>query len=969
MLKTFLINLGLALLVLNVLSVCFPDFSVKINQASAGESASNGWFYSGWQYRKEHNITHEEVTNDIRFYDLSDPWVTISGNPTQRHAFQPVHNTTIVEVDKFVDGAFRKYLAYDSDVAGSEIRLYYTNDTAGTWTAYSGNPILGPRTYHYRWPSAAYVDGTFHMFLTDRTDGTLERWTSTDGIRYEFTENVKIGGNQWKNPFIWFNLNDNKWYLYTHDASGGTEYFKVRNAEDIEDLDEAGDTIVISKNIPFGSPTVMFYDEKYWLLGEILEGGVWKVAAHYSDTSPSSGFKECANSPMISDDECCPMLLLNEEQNQAYLFTSKDSDVWYQDTRGVYLNSTITSEASDLIDYQVRITANYGNGTDNGENVYLNGHSKVDFGDVRFTWFNSSSGYEVNCNYWIEELKTADYAVFWVKIPEISSATNNTIYIYYGRDNVVTTSNSDATSDFFDDFSSTLSKWTVVGGTWQIENGELSAETTAAPFGQRIRANNSSFGNHSVHVKVKWISGTYFEHGPCVRGQQPNEPANGYMTLLSTWGGDSRDRISKMSNGLETTIAGQGTTNPSKNVWYTFVFKLYGNMLKSSIAPLYPIEITTTDNTFSSGTLCLFSWSGSSEHVHYDNLFVCKYVYPEPSHASWGNEETGEYIVIDQAFVSDERADVGSTQTIALHAKWNNNGSDITGGSIYINNTEYITNSTGWITLNVNSPFVGKDVWITTGVNCNGITTYMQTAQAPSIIWDRIEITQGDTTKETLTLGETATIWLRALYEYDNTAFTSTNGTLYLNGSAMTWSATNTRWESTYTAIAIETATFTISGVYDDSQGLTTINDTVGTQTITVWSTPFSIISNSTVSELTFNSTSKTLTFTVNGSTGTTGYTNLTISKTLIEDITGLTIYLDQDPINYTTTSTNYFWLIHFTYNHSTHKVLITLNSPNSAQSNETPFGATAVFSVIALATLAIPLLVLIRRRRRQHQN
>jgi hypothetical protein len=185
----------------------------------------------------------------------------------------------------------------------------------------------------------------------------------------------------------------------------------------------------------------------------------------------------------------------------------------------------------------------------------------------------------------------------------------------------------------------------------------------------------------------------------------------------------------------------------------------------------------------------------------------------------------------------------------------------------------------------------------------------------------------------------------------------------------MTWSATNTRWESTYTATAIETATFTISGVYDDSQGLTTINDTVGTQTITVWSTPFSIISNSTVSELTFNSTSKTLTFTVSGSTGTTGYTNLTISKTLIEDITGLTIYLDQDPINYTTTSTNYFWLIHFTYNHSTHKVLITLNSPNSAQSNETPFGATAVFSVIALATLAIPLLVLIRRRRRQHQN
>lgn len=87
------------------------------------------------------------------------------------------------------------------------------------------------------------------------------------------------------------------------------------------------------------------------------------------------------------------------------------------------------------------------------------------------------------------------------------------------------------------------------------------------------------------------------------------------------------------------------------------------------------------------------------------------------------------------------------------------------------------------------------------------------------------------------------------------------------------------------------------------------------------------------------------------------------------ENISGLTIYLDQDPINYTTTSTNYFWLIHFTYNHSTHKVAIILNSPYPAQFIETPLGTTSVFSAIALAILATTLVVWIRRTRRQHQN
>ena len=956
--KSLLLCITLSLLILSVLNAYNSPFA----PLSAAKAESSGWFYNGWQYRKEHNITQKQVAGALRFYDLSDPWTTISGNPAARHAFQPVHNTAMVGVNEVVDGETRKYLAYDSDPVGSEIRLYYTNDTAGVWTRYSGNPILGPRPNHYRWPSTAYVNGTFHMFLTDRTDGNLERWTSTDGIHYTLNENVKTGGNEYKNPYIWYNPNDNKWYLYSHDAFGTTEYFEVRNAAGIEDLDVASDTIAVSKTIPFGSPTVMFYGGKYWLLGEVLESGTWKVAAYSSTTSPSSGFEECFNSPILGDDECCPTLLLNPDQTHAYLFTGKDSSAWFEETREVYLNSTIISEAPDLANYQIKIKAFYGNGSDNGENVYLNGHSKADFGDIRFSWLNSSSQSELSCSYWIEELRPNDSAVFWVKIPEIPSKVNTTIYIYYSEDDALTTSNGDATFDFFDDFNETLSKWIVIGGTWKTENGELSGETNA--FGQRIRANNFNFGNQSVHVKSKWMSGTYFEHGPYVKGQSPNEPNNGYITILSTWAYDSRHRISKMSGSSETTLAGQGTTSPSKNVWYGFTFGLYQNLLKSSVSPIYPTEISGTDSSFANGTLCLFSWSGASEHVHYDDLFVTKYVSPEPNHGWWGSEETGQYVLIDQTFVGDARANTGTVQTVGFHAKWNDNGSNIAAGTIYINCTEHSTDNAGWATFNASSATVGNDKWIVTGVNCSGATSFMQTAQTPSITWDQIKIVSGRLTEESLTLGETTTMWCKASYEYDGAVFDATKGVLYVNESAMTWSTTNDRWEYNYSPNTTGTVELKISGVLDNLYNLTVISDAIGTQIVTTVSTPFSVISNSTVSELVFNSTNKTLEFTVSGSSGTTGFTNVTIAKTLINDTNELTVYLDGTPINYTITSAEYSWIIHFNYNHSTHKVVLALAStslelPLASEPAGTRWmlfiiaGGIAIASAIALLSIA----------------
>jgi hypothetical protein len=135
------------------------------------------------------------------------------------------------------------------------------------------------------------------------------------------------------------------------------------------------------------------------------------------------------------------------------------------------------------------------------------------------------------------------------------------------------------------------------------------------------------------------------------------------------------------------------------------------------------------------------------------------------------------YIIIDQAVVSDERCDVGTAQTIRIHAKWAHNGSDVNGGIIYVNATEHVINQTGWISFNATFSTVGKRTWNVTGVDCHGMTAYEKQCSNPFIVWDRISITLqvlGDRTN----LGEKASISWVGIYEYDRSEF---NGSISLN--------------------------------------------------------------------------------------------------------------------------------------------------------------------------------------------
>jgi hypothetical protein len=90
----------------------------------------------------------------------------------------------------------------------------------------------------------------------------------------------------------------------------------------------------------------------------------------------------------------------------------------------------------------------------------------------------------------------------------------------------------------------------------------------------------------------------------------------------------------------------------------------------------------------------------------------------------------------------------------------------------------------------------------------------------------------------------------------------------------------------------------------------------------------FSVESNSSISELAFNATNWTLSFTASGPNGTRGYVKVTVAKSLVANITNITVFLDGRQSEYSIASLDDSWLLTFDYIHSTHQVKVDLGTP-----------------------------------------
>jgi hypothetical protein len=96
--------------------------------------------------------------------------------------------------------------------------------------------------------------------------------------------------------------------------------------------------------------------------------------------------------------------------------------------------------------------------------------------------------------------------------------------------------------------------------------------------------------------------------------------------------------------------------------------------------------------------------------------------------------------VIDQAFTSSSKGKVNEAQSVGFHVSWEHDGTDVADASVYVNGTEHITNTTGWVSFNVAYDSVGNRSWNVTGFEHPEAISYKVSVESPHIVWDEVVV-------------------------------------------------------------------------------------------------------------------------------------------------------------------------------------------------------------------------------------
>jgi parallel beta-helix repeat protein len=137
---------------------------------------------------------------------------------------------------------------------------------------------------------------------------------------------------------------------------------------------------------------------------------------------------------------------------------------------------------------------------------------------------------------------------------------------------------------------------------------------------------------------------------------------------------------------------------------------------------------------------------------------------------------TVRYIVIDQSWASSEtpnRSDVGVTQYYAFHAKWANNCSDATGGTMALEGMVQglAVNDTGWGNFNYSTEVPTSKTFTVAKVQFGSITAVRSRAPDRTTIWDRVSITLS-LALDWIDVDSTANVsWNGSYYESDKSSF------------------------------------------------------------------------------------------------------------------------------------------------------------------------------------------------------
>jgi DNA repair exonuclease SbcCD nuclease subunit len=286
---------------------------------------------------------------------------------------------------------------------------------------------------------------------------------------------------------------------------------------------------------------------------------------------------------------------------------------------------TITNTGSPLNDYQVQVSLA-------GDNFPLYANESGE--DIRFT---DASGNELN--YWIEKWdNSSKTASIWVKVPSILTGSSTNIKMYYGNPMAISSSNGNATFEFFDDFGDgkydTNPLWLVEEGTgyWSVKSNELVATISGNNHFDSIYAHKTLY-NQSISMRFKSTTGGN-------RGQ--NWPAiypiwNGNISLgtgyylLFYWSEPWAMEFGKVTSGKGQVIT-YAAISPD-NEYHNFKIDIYEGRFKIYLDDMTTpkIDIVDKQHTISDRFYLRKYGDMGVYYSYFDDIRVRKYASPEPS--------------------------------------------------------------------------------------------------------------------------------------------------------------------------------------------------------------------------------------------------------------------------------------------------------------------------------------------------
>jgi hypothetical protein len=471
--------------------------------------------------------------------------------------------------------------------------------------------------------------------------------------------------------------------------------------------------------------------------------------------------------------------------------------------------------------YQVKVIAHYGAGTDSGGDVYLNSHSRTDFGDIRFT---DNDGITL-LDYWMESKVDSDNAVFWVEVADDLSTANQSIFIYYGNASATTTSNGVNTFIFFDHFEGTsldTNKWYASAST-TVSNSKVDIYHTGNVWYGIWGKTSMTYGRWRCKGQLPNINDL------SMLGLMADDYYGGYVPSILFYWNTAYSAVSYVTSLTYITLT-SGTQNEAiyEILWKSGEAKFY---IDGSLVGTKTDQIPTT--AVPAGAQTYYA----TNHVYMDWVFLSKYVSPEPSHGSWGSEEvpnSSPYAPTLSSPAAGYRFNLSSSVTFSWSFSDPDAGDYQTAYQFQLDNdSDFSSPITDSNKVSSVSQQTAQTLPSTVGLYYWRVKTWdSKDAEGPyctgrAIIVDRIKTTACGILNNVVDTRTGGAVWYTAVYESDSTPFTSTCGTLYLNSVAMVWAAD--RWTYTFPyQMSGSQAVFTITSVAESTYGLTGLNNVAG---------------------------------------------------------------------------------------------------------------------------------------------